>query len=71
MPMWLIPLVRLLGPVALKLALGFLDEKYPGIRELIKKMLGYVADEKPEHNVEALKKVLEPCIGCPTETKKI
>jgi len=71
MPMWLIPVLRVLGPVALNLALKFLDAKYPGIRELIKKILGYVADDKPEHNVESLTKALEPCIGCPTDTKKI
>lgn len=70
MPTWLIPILKLLGPVALRLALKFLESKYPGIKDLIDQIINYVGDEKPEHNVESVREALGPCIGCATETKK-
>jgi len=71
MPTWLIPIIKLLGPIALRLALKFLESKYPGIKDLLDQIINYVGDDNKEHSVESVKEALTPCIGCATETKKV
>ena len=71
MPTWLIPIIKLLGPIALRLALKFLESKYPGMKDLLDQIINYVGDDNKEHSVESVKEALTPCIGCVTETKKV
>lgn len=59
MPGWLIPILNALGPVVLKWALQYLNQKYPGLSPIIKNILEFI-DGQPnkQEAVNEVQKVL-------------
>lgn len=57
MPAFLMPLLRLFGPMLVSAAVNYLEKKYPGMKEVLNQILDYI---KQEANKEvAVKNVRE------------
>jgi hypothetical protein len=58
MPAFLMPLLRLFGPMLLKAGLTYLEGKYPGIKQIFKNIIDYLKEEADKNvavkNVESV-----------------
>lgn len=57
MPSWLLPILNALGPLILRWALKFLEEKYPGLGPVLKEIISFI--EKQPNKDAAVSRVKE------------